>query len=324
MVRTLTRTLRSQKITLSPFSASITRHPIFIRDVRRIWWGRSESSLRRYTKRIFWRTQGIVTLVWLGLSIFLLLSAPVYARSLRLLLTQSANALFLLFGIMIVIGLGLDFACVSSASRNMHREIDAQRWDLVRLTALSAPGIALSKHAVVALQSWRAMVAIMAGRVTTLWIALVVQFVLPLLLLGEIFPLRIFLEGFRAEPLQNILMILLFVSVAFVYVAEPLWRMKAMTAVGMMVSIMVRDRSLVTLASFGMIFAIWLLQVIIVISLSLGFSFITPFFFFNSIITFYFVAGLIVIVVALTIRGFYSLLEKWAIRRVIRRIARDK
>lgn len=324
MLRQLTKSLRPKAITLSPYPTSITRHPIFMRDARRIWWGYSEADLRRYSRRIFWRTQIVVTFIWLGLSLLLLLSAPAYAQSSYLLLMRSVNVLVLLFGIMLLMSLGLDFSCVNHATKNMHHEIDSQRWDLLRLTALNAPGIALSKHAIVSLQSWRVMSVIISGRIATLWLMLVAYFILPLLLVGDNSPLHFFLRGLRDAPLQNILVMLAFLFVASIYVIEPLWRMKAMTAVGMMVSTAVRDRSLVALGSFGMILTVWLLQAIILVSLSMGFAFAAPLFFFNSVVMSHLVLGLILGIAALTIRGFYVLLENWAIRRVIRRIARDK
>lgn len=305
----------------TPFTPDIDRHPIFVRDARRVHWGVSPDDLRRYSWRIALITQVVMLLVWLLLIALLFFSTPPYMRgSETFLFVTSFNAAGLLMAVTVLAGLVLDFASMQAAVHSISGEVNARRWDLLRLTALHVQGIASAKYAVAQLRVWRMMVIMVSARVAAIWIMLLIYFVLPPLMLGSY--AFDHLAAFFAAPLENTVLLGIGVLTAIIYVLEPYWRMKAMTAMGMMVSTYELNTALAMLAGVGIIFAVWLLQLIIAASLIFGLGLLATLFFISS--SALLVLGYLLlsaVVIGLTIYGFYSIVSRWGLRRVVWRIA---
>ncbi len=306
----------------TPFTPDVDRHPVFVRDVRRARWGVSPDDLRRYSWRVALITQVVIVLVWLLLIALFFFSAPPYIRNGEtFLFVTSFNAAGLLMAATILAGLVLDFASMQAAVHSISGEVNARRWDLLRLTALHVQGIARAKYAVAQLRVWRMTVIMVSARVAAVWIMVLIYFVLPPLMLG---PYAFdHLAAFLAAPLQNIVLLGIGVFTAIVYILEPYWRMKAMTALGMMISTYELNTALAMLAGAGVIFAVLLLQLMIAASLMFGLGLlVTPFFIAGSALLVLGYLLLSAVVVGLTIYGFYSIVSRWGLRRAVWRIAR--
>jgi hypothetical protein len=105
--------------------------------------------------------------------------------------------------------------------------------------------------------------------------------------------------------------------------------MQALTALGMVISAHVSHAPTARLTALGVMLAVWLLQALVIIALVVGVGLglggvLVPFMFVSEstlpAFLFLLVASLIT---AVTIYGFYAILQTWSLRHVSRRIAKD-
>lgn len=311
----------------TPYSDTMKRHPLFRREVRRVRWGFSESRLRSYSLRVLLIAHLLMFLAWLLLSLAFS-TPPAYSYYQQSAITWfvygSSSQVFLLLIIAAVgANLILDFSSMLAALSAISGEKLAGRWDLLRLTALREEGIVNAKHAVAQVQAWRAMAVTVSTRVATIILGLIIFPFLPLFLLGDDGFFSSLRDSLIQEPFGTLFGFAVIVLTLTVYIIEPYWRMKAMTALGMVISSYILNTPLATLAGIGAIFAVWLVQIVIAAMLVFGLGFlISPtIFLYSSSAAF----GLIFVLIAAaitaaTIYGFYSLVQIWSLRRVITRI----
>jgi hypothetical protein len=303
------------------------RHPLFRREVHRVKWGFSEARIRHYSLRVLLAAHLLLFVAWLLLSLAFS-TPPPYSYY-----QQSQTAWFVygaspqVFALLIVATIGvnliLDFGSTLAALSSINSEILGGRWDLLRLTALREEGIVNAKHAAAQVRAWRVMAVTVSSRVATILLGLLIFPLAPLFLLGDSSFFSGLGESFIREPFSAILGFATLVLTLMIYVVEPYWRMKAMTALGMVISSYILNTPLATLAGVGAIFAVWLAQVSIfaILVFGLGFLLSPTIFFFSSNEAF----GILYILIAAaitaaTIYGFYTLLQNWSLRRVIARI----
>jgi hypothetical protein len=183
---------------------------------------------------------------------------------------------------------------------------------LLRLTIIPAEQIAAVKHAAARLRAWRMTTIVFAIRLAVIILA----FLNWVLTDG----LRYF--RFRFE---DTFIFLSFLVAAVTYLIEPFWRARAVTALGLDISIRLRSSLSVTLSAIGSVLALWILQPIIIggIFYCFGTTFLGMLFY-NQINSF--VTGIIVFFIALFIAavfyGFYAALCNISISNLINRLVR--
>lgn len=313
----------------TPYSNNMLRHPLFRHEVRRVPWGFSEARIRGYSLRVFVLACACIFLAWLLLSLAFSTPPPYsyYQQPASWFVYGSSQQVFVLL-ILVAIGVNLflDFASTLAAANSINGEILAGRWDLLRLTALREEGIVNAKHAVAQVRAWRMLAVTVSARMATVILGLFVFSLVPLFLLGDVSFFSGLGESLIREPLGMLFGFAILSLTLIVYVIEPYWRMKAMTALGLVISSYVLNAPLGVLASVGVIFAVWLAQVVIAVMLvfGLGFLLAPTIFLFSSSASFSILYILIAAAItATTIYGFYTLLQNWSLRRVIARVYRS-
>lgn len=299
------------------YAEGAARHPVFRRDVRRIRWGASETAFRDYSRGVLLRVQVVILCVWLALAGLGYITTPDFMRSAERLTLDAGNAAGILLALLIPAGLALDFISVRAALDSISGEVSAGRWDLLRLTSLHGEGISRAKHAVAQLRAWRGVLVLGGARFAAAWIYCVSY---GLLYLTN----PVWVSGTPSRPLESALFAVVIVFTLTIYVLEPLWRMKAMTALGMVISTYVLNTPAAMLVGVGMILVVWLAQLVVLVVLFIGLTiFATPIYFSASFIAAFLYLLLAGFITALTIHGFYAIMQSWCLRRVVRRISRD-
>ncbi len=315
------------KLVQPPIAGHMQRHPLFMLEARRFAWVGTPQSFRQHSRRILLWMHVAVFAVWL---LFMLLDAALSNQGFgdRQVYVNSINMVNWIMLLSIGLGMILDFRCLQVALRSINGEVEAGRWDLLRLTALSEQGIVLAKHAGARLKVWRLTMIIASLRVATISLGLFAVLVVPYLVLGENLVVEGLFTAFLDDPLGLLVVVVIAFLTALVYCIEPFWRAQTMTALGMVLSAWVSNLPLATLAAVGVIFAVWLVQMVILVALFFGLGvglaalFAPLMFGYASLVTaLYFLLSCII--TAVTVYGFYTLLQTWALRHVVRRIRRS-
>ncbi|MEO8396477.1 MAG: hypothetical protein ABI700_26015 [Chloroflexota bacterium] len=283
----------------------LINNPLFALDVRRVRWGSSARALLVYSGRR-------VAIICCGLLIVWLLV------SLRDLQQRSFGdfPFILLIGSFLA-SLALDFTSMSSALGSINGEITSGRWDLLRLTLVTVPQIVAAMHGAAQVRAWRLMVLVVAVRAAVV-LMLVVSYLIIELNSSLVY---------GSTPVQtwnDITAIFLLLSLGVLYILEPWWRMRTITALGVAISARARQATSGVLAAVAAIFAIWLLQGVIAFALTLAISVILlPLALVEySAIQFVIISPLAIIgLITVTVYGFYSIVQTWSLRRAERWIA---
>ncbi len=153
------------------------------------------------------------------------------------------------------IGFGMDVIYVLAA--RLGGDVRGEFWDALRLTLLPSMVLVEGKYLNGQRRVWRWLVAETALRYL-LSAALLILLIAPMLWVS-------FLWTFAAGWTVIIPTLL----VLFVYVQEPLWRMRAIVALSFAAAIRLRDDTLALLAAIGIAFGVRLLQIIFIVTLPL-------------------------------------------------------
>lgn len=286
--------------------ARLSHNPLFALETRRIRWGCSAKAITDYSLFIVGVTCGLVVLVWLLIRLGERYPSRVNDFSI------------LLVAISLFASLLLDYRCISTALGSINGEVAAQRWDLLCLTVLEHRQIVAAKYGAAQVRVWRVMTMIVALRLAVV------------LTLG----LSVFLAvmtGYEwsartsGEVVSTLLGQLILVVVALIYVAEPFWRMRMVTALGLAISARAQRHSSSVLVGVGALAAFWLAQGIILAALALGVSVVIL----PLALVEYAVNGLIfcspaifLIILFVAFYGLYTSVQAWSLRRAVRWAAR--
>ena len=286
----------------------LSLNPLFALESRRVYWGGSEQLLFRYSRR--WILFICPPLLVVGLLLAVLNSDSLSA----------GDFIVLLFAISLIASLPFDFTSVSTSIGSINSEISAGRWDLLRLTSLRAQQIIAAKHGAAQLRAWRWMIRIIALRIA---VALMIFYALVYVVASDDL-------SYYAFPSQNLFIQDVLISVIvilglLIYILEPFWRMRAVTALGVAISAR-WQHSMSALAAVGAIFALWLVQGFIILALGLGISlliFPLSLLEYEAFSVTFCSPLLIVVISAATVYGFYSIVQTWSLRRAERWLARS-
>ncbi len=298
----------------TPFDVA-AGNPVFERDIGRHSPAWSQVSLQRASRRAQAGAAAVSIAAWLLL--WWLSAAGYSAAQPQYIYRASSNVIFWLMMLALGSALLLDMLAVRAGLPGISNDVSARRWELLRLTPLRESSIVTGKHAAAQLRVWRALAVVVGLRAATAGLFIVNVFGLSYVLNGVPLFLR---EELPAAPL-----ILMSVGVFMaVYVLEPVWRVRAMTALGLVISSYALDRSLAVLAGGAALAAVWLAQTVIMSALlaaMYGMLFSVAVFSTDTLVASAFLFGFS-LVIASAVVGFHTVLRRWSLRQVHRRISR--
>jgi magnesium-transporting ATPase (P-type) len=204
-------------------------------------------------------------------------------------------------------------------------EIKSGRWELIRLTPLREGHIIRSKHAAAQLRQWGLILSLISIRVALV----VLLFFVTLLPYADSSNLR-FTAYLSDEPTTLTVIEFVFLSLqsaglfvlGIVFLLEPIWRVRGMTALGLAISARVYDGGMATMVSAAAIISLWGIQLIILIgvfSVTVSFSF---FMLYSPVASGFIYILIFAIIVCLAQIGVFYLLQTWALRRVAWQLVR--
>jgi len=211
--------------------ASRWTDPLFRTDARGITWGSSWAALR--TRMLRWGVQMLIVMLLSLIAFVILRFLSVRGGSSSYYTPLSILAEFLVFAFLggVALNVILDFIAVSAGLGTISGDFNMRRSDLIRLTLLRPTQIVESKHTLAQVRVLRMTYRIMWLRV---W---VVVMSVAALLWAWFDNLSRELSGLSTTSVFNVLVVLLVgVLSVFTYIAEPYWRMKAVTSLGVLVS----------------------------------------------------------------------------------------
>ena len=205
--------------------SEITRpNPVFNFDLRRVRWLSDPERLLRFSLYLF-----LIPPVAISLIVFVLAQDALHAgansyayRAYYQFFFVTTWVIFLLSLAVTVVG-DLYYLLVSVSSIN--RMITSGEWDMLRLTVIPETDLVQSKHVVAEIKGWRFMVIEAAVRTFGLGFAIT-----HMVLFAK------FSYAQLASPLFLAALSAVLVIWSGIYAIEPLWRMRALTALGIAAS----------------------------------------------------------------------------------------
>ncbi len=247
-----------------PFGTFAAANPVFGFGVRRLRFGRSAQTLNRRSWRIIGFSLGVTLLLWV------LMVGGEYVGNgcataepfLCYYPLQNTSVQFAVGLLLLSIGLDvlLDFACILAGYNTMRMATEAIHWDLLRMTPMQLDVIVGAQHAIVQTRAWLMTVLITSLRVAVVLFYLFTTFILPLIYRGSLGDFMTL--GYGYDFVWLFTLVALF-ALGFVLIAEPLWRMRAMTALSLALAAQFREPVLGTLAGLGSVIGLWLAELII-------------------------------------------------------------
>jgi hypothetical protein len=201
---------------------------------------------------------------------------------------------------------------MSNALNSISGEVVAGRWELLRLTMLTGRQIVAAKHGAAQARTWRLASVIVAVRLASM---LMIALTVPITFLDQ----RGIFTGMPLLPF--IFAALAGGGVALIFSLEPLWRMRAVTALGVAASARASQPLSTVLVAIGTLAAFWLGQGMVVAALFFGAGLmITPLAMLEAALGqgVIFSPLFLLAAVFLMVYGYYSLVQTFALRRAER------
>lgn len=205
----------------------------------------------------------------------------------------------------------LDMVCLAMSLNSISGDINRGHWDLLRLTPLRETEIISAKHAFVQIRSWRMTMWVIGLRIGIVVLVLLHLSIIPYLDEYENNFFEDLSRSFMEYPVEVSSSLFILSIFTIIYLVEPLWRMRALTALGMAISARIHNLVFSTLAGLGSLIAVWISQAMIMGGIIWGLFAILPGV--NEAIT-----GLCCLLMACIFTGFvihlyYSRLSDWAL-----------
>ncbi len=248
--------------------AAMGDQPLFKYAVRRVRWAKTVNQLRRYNWRAALIVHGLIIGLW---ALLVYLSAvnyyalnpnsPYYYSGHPN--EYSANFIAVLTLVSVGMDIILDFACLVFSITSIGGEVSDGRWDLLRMTPMREESIVAAKHGLAQVRAWRVMAVVLWMRTAAVILLLLHAFLLPMLFGGYFF-----LEDIFRYDFFNPLMLLVTIGITLaIYVVEPVWRMRALSALGVAISARVFNLVYAFLTAFAVMVGVWISQAMIILFL---------------------------------------------------------
>ncbi len=227
--------------------------PVFRLEMRRIRWVQSSQNVRNHTLLIF----AIVMLVSVLLWLVLVLPHRGLVRG----FVVSDTVIRTLFFFSIAANLLLDVRCLMVTGTG--GQYGATYWDLVQLSPQHTTDIVASLHSLAQVQMWRMTAIIISMRIAPVVLLLLHMVMVPYWTNTSYTMFDSLIDAFRIEPLLTLELMLGFVLFWAAFTLEPLWRMRAMTAVALAVRAYFADGMVVLLVGSAVTVGLWIVQAVI-------------------------------------------------------------
>ncbi|NDJ59637.1 MAG: hypothetical protein GYB67_00850, partial [Chloroflexi bacterium] len=223
----------------------LTTNPLFVAETRHSRWGHSADALLRRSRLWLLIGAGATLGIYLLLVVLTRLGTPSWFPWPSVL----AETLLVIFAVGFpATTVAIDGASISATMNSINREIVSGRWDLLRLTGQRDSALIAAKHSAGQLRAWRTLSLVLGYRLA---VALAALAVIGWVLTIEIRSLSGSSVGAGSDFTLFILSFsLMIIGLGAVFVIEPLWRLRAMTALGVWVSGRTRNPTTAGIVSF--------------------------------------------------------------------------
>ncbi len=223
----------------SPYALVTAPNPVFDYELRRVGKPDHEIALKKHRASIVWGLILLCIAAWF--------------------FDPRGSILGLLFlPASLIIALVSDMYYMILTVEIISQQMASGEWEMLCLTPLLSRDILAAKYAIVQLRLWRVMSVEIVMRVggTVLGMAALI--------------VSLFSHGLLGDMLNSatLVLVLFFVIFATVYTLEPLWRMRAVVALGLAISVQVRNSIAATLAGFAALLVMRLFQLVILMTVS--------------------------------------------------------
>lgn len=299
--------------------AAMDDQPLFKYAVRRVRWARTVSQLRRYNWRAAFIVHGLIIGLW---ALLVYLSAVnYYAPNPNATyyysgspIEHSTNFIAVLMLVSVGMDIILDFACLVFSITSIGGEVSDGRWDLLRMTPMREENIVAAKHGLAQVRAWRVMAVVLWMRTAAVILLLLHTFLLPLIFGGYFF----LEDAFRYDFFNPLLMLITIGITLAIYVIEPVWRMRALSALGVAISAWVFNLVYAFLTAFAVMVGVWISQAIIL--LALGWVTIRLAVAFSDGMLYMCAVLPACIATAFVVRLYYANVERWALGYATQRV----
>lgn len=295
-----------------PHLGAAANHPLFKYETRLVKWGGSVEALQQTSFRVLAVACVTVPLLWI------LTSLATYGTGNADYALDNSGLIVSLVAILgFLLNFALDYYCLSAALPAFSGEVLAGRWDLLRLTPITVREIIAVKHAIVQVRAWRMMMIVIAVRVASVLIT--------------VFHVVLWLAGELLLPEERLLLLasaLPALGLVLLYVIEPWWRMRAVTALGLALSARMYSPTSLWLTAIGATLLVWILQMVFTFGVFCGLSGFLAFPMSliaadtssgGAMALFWMLAFMFVFVGA-AVYGYYAVLKDWSQRRTENRL----
>ncbi len=145
----------------------------------------------------------------------------------------------------------LDFTSILASVNLILKDRKNEHWNLITLTTLNRDEVITAKHLLAQMRVWRFTLVIIGLRCSLVVLELGIN-VWDSIYLGRNILATMFVDS-----------VLIFLTICMgvvVYILEPLWRMRAVTGVGMMISARLRSLQMAILTGMGGLLLMWMGQ----------------------------------------------------------------
>lgn len=258
----------------------------------------SVQGIGRHTWRRFWVWLGVFGALW-GIAVLLggRTAGSFSGQILNLCLmgTFFANHL-------------LELRCLALTFTTISDEKRTGRWDLLRLTTIRRESIVEAHYRLSQIYLWQATMGVIAMRAALLMVVAIHNLLLPQM--GGSGALQV--NRFGDMLLFNGLLITL-AAFVYAYLADPMWHMRAFTALGLMASARTSTLMSAVTVVLPLCLVIWVVEFLVTFVMSTALIFITSFLGFC----------LSPVATVMTLRAMYGQIARWALRSAIHHAFKD-
>ncbi|MCU0496360.1 MAG: hypothetical protein MUF87_03295 [Anaerolineae bacterium] len=230
---------------ITPFNTHILTNPVYQLDARRLKYGATPITLKRWSFRIFLRVCIIITIVMILFGYLNWSSQQAYYNTLTAqsittytIPIESFIASWILgwAQLIFVISIGsafiLDLTILSQSLNAINTDVAQGRWDLLRLTTLSPSTVIAAKHTLTRLRSWQSLMTVLSLRLIAVGLSLLL-ILFASIAYGPSFFEEVIIPLYRSfieRPIAMSFLAAMTVCFVFVYLFEVIWRHRALSA----------------------------------------------------------------------------------------------
>jgi hypothetical protein len=252
---------------LIPGASTTATNPVYAYDLRRNRRKHTLATLIPFTIRWLSLVLVIVCGGWLFLVLASTQPTVITGASPAPAYSTSSDVIGLIIIGSIGCNLLLDLVAVMVAVGAINQQRTRRSWDLIRMTDLPKHTLLQAKHHLAQLYGWWMLVVVFGLRLAAILLIGIQAIVIPTNPFNNDTLLMEVSREFQREPAIVSLLLVTFMIVAIIYLAEAVWRYRALTQLGLWISARVFNVNVAIFASVSAIVAVWLSQGFLVFAL---------------------------------------------------------